>query len=119
MTWKTIRLELARTPKFPQGSAAHAYVRRLPIDDNGMIERGEMKHPTESPVVRRLWPNEQDRAGVVINQRAGWAFSYEAGDAEDEGIFHLEHHPIILGEYLTITEADGQRLPFRVSSCHI
>ena len=49
MTWKTIRLQLARTPKFPQGSAAHAYVLRLPIDDNGMIERGEMIQP------RVLW----------------------------------------------------------------
>lgn len=118
MTWKTIRLELARTPQFPEGSAAHVYVLRLPIDDNGMIERAAMKHPTEGPIVRRLWPGEPDKTGVVINQRAGWAFSYEEGDADDEGIFHLEHHPIRLGEYLTITEVNGERLPFKVVSCH-
>lgn len=118
MTWKTIRLELARTPEFPDGSAAHAYVLRLPIDDNGFIEHAAMKHLNESPVVHRIWPNEHDRTGVVISQRAGWAFSYEVGDADDEGIFHLEHHPIKLGEYLTITEPDGERLPFKVVSCH-
>jgi hypothetical protein len=118
MTWKTIRLELARTAEFPEGSAAHAYVLRLPIDDNGYIERTAMKHPAESPVVHRLWPDEPDRSGVIINQRAGWAFSYEEGDADDEGIFHLQDHPIKLGEYLTITEADGDRLPFKVVSCH-
>jgi hypothetical protein len=118
MTWKTIRLELARTPEYPEGSAAHAYVLRLPLDDNGFIERTAMKHPSESPMVHRMWPNESDRVGVVISQRAGWAFSYEIGDADDEGIFQLEHHPIKIGEYLTITEADGERLPFKVVSCH-
>jgi hypothetical protein len=118
MTWKTIRLELARTPEFPEGSAARAYVLRLPIDDNGYIERSSMKHPTESPIVRRMWPGVPDRNGVVISQRAGWAFSYEIGDADDEGVFHLENHPIKLGEYLTITEVDSERLPFKVVSCH-
>ena len=38
MTWKIIRLELARTLDFPDGSPAHAYVLRLPIDDNGVLE---------------------------------------------------------------------------------
>jgi hypothetical protein len=118
MTWKTVRLGLARTAEFPEGSAAHAYVLRLPIDDDGFIERAAMKHPSESPMVHRMWPNELDQVGMVISQRAGWAFSYEVGDADDEGIFHLEHHPIRIGEYLTITEADGKRLPFKVVSCH-
>lgn len=56
MTWKTIRLEIARTPEYPEGSTAHAYVLRLPIDDNGFIERAAMKHPSESPMVHRIWP---------------------------------------------------------------
>jgi hypothetical protein len=118
MTWKTIRLELARTPEFPQGSAAHAYVFRLPIDDNGYIERSAMEHPIENPIVHRMWRGEPDRNGVVISKRAGWAFSYEIGEGDDEGIFHLEDHPIKTGEYLTITEVDGERLPFKVVSCH-
>lgn len=118
MKRKTIRLELARTPEFPTRSAAHAYVLRLPIDDGDLIERSTMKHPSESPIVRQLWPNEHVRTGVVIGQRAGWTFSYEVGDADDEGIWHLEHHPIRLGEYLTITKADGEQLPFKVVSCH-
>jgi hypothetical protein len=118
MTWKTIRLELARTAEFPEGSAAHAYVLRLPIDDNGFIERSAIKHATQSPIVHRMWPNKPDRTGVVISQRAGWAFSYEDGDADDEGIFQLEHHPIKPGQYLTITETNGERLPFKVVSCY-
>jgi hypothetical protein len=108
MTWKSIHLELARTPEFPEGSAVHAYFLRLPLDDAGFIDRAAMEHPVESPRVRRMWPNEHDRNGVVI----------KPGDADDEGIFHLEHHPIRVGEYLTITEADGAKLPFKIVSCH-
>lgn len=118
MAWKTIRLELARTPEYPEGSAAHAYVLRLPLDDNGLIDRSLLKHPDQRPVVRRLWPDEPDQQGVVIPVRGGWAFSYAPGEDDDEGIFHLEDHPIRIGAYLTITETDGERSPFKVVHCH-
>ena len=52
----------------------------------------------------------------MIRRKDGWAFSYMPGDEDDETIFHLENHPIRLGEYLTLTEPDGTRLPFRVAS---
>jgi hypothetical protein len=118
MTWKIIRLELARTPDFPDGSPAHAYVLRLPIDDNGMLERRILHHPDESPVVRRFWPDEADRAGVIISKGRGWVFSYAPGESDDEALFHLEDHSIKVGQYLTVTEADGEKLPFKVVSCH-
>jgi hypothetical protein len=36
------------------------------------------------------------------------------GDDDDEGVYHLESHPLRPGEYVTLTEPDGRRLPFRV-----
>jgi hypothetical protein len=42
--------------------------------------------------------------------------SYEPGEEDDETVFHLETHPILLGEYITLTEPDGSQLPFRVAS---
>jgi hypothetical protein len=118
MTWRIIRLELARTPEFPQGSPAHAYVLRLPIDDNGVLEERILKHPDQDPVVRRFWPGQAERKGVVIPKGRGWVFSYAPGDTDDEALFHLEDRPIKVGQYLTITEADGEKLPFKVVSCH-
>jgi hypothetical protein len=118
MTWKTIRLELARTPLHPEGSAAHAYVLRLPVDDNGFVEATTLREAAEHPTVRRFWPNEPDQTGVVIKQGHKWSFSYRPGDDDDEAIFHLEDHPIRSGAYLTITETNGEKLPFRVISCH-
>ena len=41
--------------------------------------------------------------------------SYEPGEADDEIVFHLETHPIRIGEYVTLTEPDDSRLPFRIA----
>ena len=38
MTWQSIRLELARTPDFPDGSASRAYLLRLPLHRDGLID---------------------------------------------------------------------------------
>jgi hypothetical protein len=53
----------------------------------------------------------------VIHKRAGWAFSYAMGDRDDENVYHLERHPLRVGEYVTVTEPDGGRLPYRVTLC--
>lgn len=114
MSWKTIRLELARSPSFPNGSASRAYLLHLPLNDDGLVDDSEFSRSPALATVRRHWPNERDRSGYVIRRRKGWAFSYAAGDTDDEDLFHLESHPLRPGEYVTITEPSGDRLPYRV-----
>jgi hypothetical protein len=116
MNWKIIRLELARTKEFPGGSASRVYLLRLPVDEEGLIDEAALRERPAQATVRRFWPNERDMRGYVIRTPKGWAFSYRLGEEDDEAIFHLETHPIRIGEYLTLTEPDGRRLPFRVAS---
>jgi hypothetical protein len=116
MKWKSIRLELGRTQQFPGGSANRAYLLRLPLDDSDMVDERALNEWPARATVRRFWPNEPDRSGYVIRTPIGWALSYRIGEDDDEAVFHLETHPIRLGEYLTLTEPDGERLPFRVAS---
>lgn len=116
MSWNTIRLELARTGDYPQGSASRSYLLRLPLDDQGMIDEAARQAEPARATVRRFWPNQADLSGYVIRTRDGWAFSYRLGEEDDETVFHLETHPIRLGAYITLTEPDGQQLPFRVAS---
>ena len=116
MTWNSIRLELARTKEFPQGSASRCYLLRLPLAEDGTIDEEVRKAEPRRATVRRFWPNEPDLSGYVIRTPKGWAFSYRIGEEDDETVFHLETHPMRLGEYITLTEPDGQRLPFRVAS---
>lgn len=116
MNWKCIRLELARTPDFPEGSASRAYLLRLPLDRDGHIDAAAIAAEPGQATVRRFWPSEPDMIGYVIHTPDGWAFSYEPGEADDEAVFHLETHAIRIGEYVTLTEPDGRKLPFRVAS---
>ncbi len=115
MHWQSIRLELARTEEFPQGSASRAYLVHLPLNDDGTVDLDELDSSRPSATVRRFWPNERDISGYVIPTENGWAFSYRVGDDDDEQLYHLETHPIAEGEYLTVREPDGSSLPFRVA----
>jgi hypothetical protein len=116
MNWRSIRLELARTTEFPEGSASRAYLLRLPLNEDGLIDAGALGQSPALATVHRFWPNEPDRSGYVVQTPNGWAMSYEPGEEDDEAVFHLETHPIRIGEYIILTEPDGQRLPFRVTS---
>lgn len=114
MTWTMIRLELARTHAFPNGSAARSYVMRLPLGEGGLIDEQEYGRHPELATVRRFWPNEPDRRGCLLRTGDGWALSYEEGEDDDEYIFRLDAHTLLPGSYLTLTEPDGERLPFVV-----
>jgi hypothetical protein len=112
MTWTTIRLELGRTPAFPNGSAARSYVMRLPLGADGQIDEQEYRHHPEYATVRRFWPNEPDRHGHLLRTAEGWALSYAPEDAP----LSLEAAMIRSGSHMTLTEPGGLRLPFEVKA---
>lgn len=116
MTWTVIRLELARTPAFPNGSAARSYVLRLPLEEDGSIDEPAYRAHTELATVRRFWPNEPDRHGYLLHTNEGWALSYAPGEEDDEKVFRLDAHSIRPGAYITLTEPDGATLPFLVKA---
>jgi len=113
--WNLVRLELARTPEFPEGSASRAYMLRVPRDADGFIDEPGLARRPAMATVRRFWPNEPDQTGYVLRNGDGWIFSYEIGNDDDEAVYHLEAHPLRIGEYVTITEPSGERYPFRVA----
>jgi hypothetical protein len=117
-TWNLVRLELARTPEFPEGSASRAYMLRVPLDSAGLIDEAALAKRPAMATVRRFWPNEPDQTGYLIRKGGGWAFSYALGDEDDENVHHLQAHPLRLGDYVTVTEADGESYPFRVVRSH-
>jgi hypothetical protein len=112
--WNLVRLELARTPEFPDGSASRAYMLRVPLDGTGLIDAAALAKQPAMATVRRFWPNEPDQTGHLLRNGSGWMFSYAMGDEDDELVYHLEDHPLRIGEYVTLTEPDGVRYPFRV-----
>ena len=114
---RRVRLELARTSEFPEGSSAHGYELVAPLDGDGHLDVEAWKDARDQCTVLRFWAGEDDESGQLIHTRQRlWAFSYKPGEDDDEPIFRLESHVFKEGEYISITEHDGVTRPFRVVS---
>ena len=110
-----IRLELARTREFPEGSSACGYELVVPLDKDGRLDAEGWRKHRRACTVRRFWQDEKDELGELIHTRhRTWAFSYAPGEEDDEPLFRLESHRLAPGEYVSVTEHDGVTRPFRV-----
>jgi len=115
MSVKKIRLELARTKGFPEGSSHHGYEFVAPLTADGHLDEAAWKAHKAECTVRRFWADEDDEHGHLVHVRGRWLFDYDGtSDEEDEPIFKLDRHTLVEGEYITITEHDGEMLPFKV-----
>ena len=112
-----IRLELARTPDFPQGSPDHAYEFTAPLTKDGHLDAAAWKEVKDRCEVTRIWGDAPLQTGRLRHVGGGWRFDYDpADDSDDEPFFKLDRHAIIPGAYVSITEQDGVQRPFRVVS---
>ena len=116
MTMKLIRLELARHRDFPDGSANHGYEFRAPLMEDGHIDLEGWKEAAQLCTMRHFWGEAEERGQLVRTRRNQWAFSYEPGEEDDEPIFRFDSHAFAVGEYVTITEHDGEDRVFKVVS---
>ncbi|MGE0716559.1 MAG: hypothetical protein AB7P02_14050 [Alphaproteobacteria bacterium] len=110
-----IRLELARTRDFPDGSTRHGYELVAPLTADGHLDEEAWKKVRQVCTVHRFWAGEGDATGQLVRTRRGrWSLSYEAGEDDDEPIHRLEDHRFAEGEYVSIREHDGEVRPFKV-----
>ncbi len=119
MTLSIIRLELARDPTHPSGSAGHGYEFVAPLDAEGRIDAEAWRKARERCRVRRFWQGDPDEMGHLVHRRGGsWAFHYDvAGDpGEDEPGYKFDAHAFKPGEYVSLREADGALMTFQVTS---
>jgi hypothetical protein len=119
--FKRIRLHLARSKEFPSGSSQHGYQLIAPLDKNGHIDARLWKEHPELCHVRRFWPGEVDRIGVLAHKPGGseharWVFDYDKHRADDdESGYHFGAHVFAPGEYLTLRDQDSEHT-FKVIS---
>ncbi len=113
MQWKSIRLELAPTTGFPNGSPIRSYLLRLPLDDRGAIERDLLaEHPARA-TARRFWPNEADLFGRIIETAESFAICFDAPASADP--HPLGSEPILDGGTVSVADPSGATLQFRVA----
>lgn len=120
MSLRTIRLELAREPGFPEGSDEHGYEFVAPLTPDGHVDEAAWRVNRDACTVRRFWRGEDDLYGHLVRQRGRWLFHYEEElDEDDESIFRFDQHLFREGEYVSITEHDGQQHTFKVASVKV
>lgn len=121
-SFKRIRLNLARSKEFPNGSTRHGYEFVAPLDGNGHIDVALWRTHRTNCRVRRFWEGEQDEIGFVVHKPGGpehgrWVFDYDAtAEDDDESGYRFGTHAFRPGEYVSIRNEDGETHTFQVAS---
>ena len=121
-TFKRIRLNLARSKEFPQGSARHGYEFVAPLDAKSHIDVKLWQANRDHCGVRRFWEGEDDEAGFLLHtpggpEHARWVFDYDQTAVEDdESGYRFGAHAFRPGEYVSIRDEEGAVHTFVVVS---
>jgi len=121
-TFKRIRLNLARSKEFPQGSIYHGYEFVAPLDAKGHIDLALWREHRDHCRVRRFWQGEDDEIGFLVHKPGGpehgrWMFDYNPNRADDdESGYRFGTHAFRLGEYVSVRDEDGEMHTYRVAS---
>ena len=115
MPLNLIRLELARTAEYPQGSSRHGYEFIAPLTSDGHIDVAEWRRAKDKCSVTRFWKDEPAEKGLLRHVGHGWRFDYDASESgDDEPFFKLDQHKMEPGTYVSVTEHDGVQRPFKI-----
>ena len=116
-SFRRVRLELAREPGHPEGSALNGYELMVPLDNNAHIDGAVWREHKASCRVVRFRTGEDDEIGHLIRRPGGaWAFHYDIeGIDEDETGYHFQAERFEVGEYVSVQEDEKQHT-FRVVS---
>ena len=118
--FKRIRLNLARSKEFPQGSERHGYEFVAPLDAKGHIDADLWRKHRDNCRVRRFWEGEDDQIGFLVHKPGGveqarWVFDYDkTAEDDDESGYRFGSHAFEPGEYVSIRDDDGEMHTFQV-----
>ena len=99
--FKRIRLELARSKEFPNGSANHGYELVAPLDADAHIDAALWQKYRENCRVSRFW-GDGEEIGYLLhkpgdqNTRAGSSTTTRQGNMKTNTGIGLEHIPFVL-----------------------
>ncbi|MGD2133364.1 MAG: hypothetical protein PVI23_11265 [Maricaulaceae bacterium] len=119
MALTRVTMRLGRNPDagYPEGDDAHGYVVVAPLDKDGKLDLELWRAHKKACTVNRFGPNDDDLADGWLTHRGGkWFFHYdEDEEGPDEPVYRLGEHQLRLGDYLTIHEADGDDLTYKIT----
>lgn len=112
-------MRLGRNPDagFPDGDDRQGYVVVAPLDGNGKLDLDLWRQNKVKCTVDRFSPDPADKADGWLSHRGShWYFRYDEEDeGPDEPVYRLGDHTMRVGDYLTIHEADGDDLTYKIT----
>jgi hypothetical protein len=119
---RRIRLTLARSKEFPEGSSHYGYELIAPIDDEGYLDVEAWKLKRADCTVRHFAEGDDDQFGMLVHKAGGrdhgrWVFDYDSTTVDDdEAGFMFGSHRFAKGEYVSVRGGDGRTLTFAVAA---
>ena len=112
-------MRLGRNPDagFPDGDDEQGYVVIAPLGSDGRLDLDLWRANKAKCTVDRFSPDPEEKAdGWLTHRGSHWFFHYdEDEEGPDEPVFRLGDHSLRIGDYLTIHEADGDDLTYKVT----
>lgn len=119
MALTRVVLRLSRNPDagFPGGDDDRGYVIKAPLDENGKFDAELWKQYKKQCTVDRFSPDEDEEADGWLTHRGNkWFLHYDEEDeGPDEPVHRLGEHTLRQGDYVTIHDADGDDLVYKVT----
>ena len=118
---RRIRLERARAKGHPEGEPGEGYDLVAPLDDAGHISVEGWHSQRALCFVHRLEGGDVVERGVLAHRAGGpgggtWQFDYDPRSlGEEDSGYRFESHAFTPGEYVSIRDADGAVLTYRVT----
>ena len=116
MSLSRIVMRLARNPGSEfGGDDRRGYTLTAPLTADGRLDAEAFSKARAESSVRRFAPDEDPVIGRLARRGQNWFFDYDKDSSDDdEPVHRLGDHRFVVGEYVTVTDEDGQPLPYKI-----
>jgi hypothetical protein len=116
MSLSRIVMRLARNPGSEfGGDDRRGYTLTAPLTAEGRLDAEAFSKARAECSVRRFAPDEDPVIGRLARRGQNWFFDYDKDSSDDdEPVHRLGDHRFVVGEYVTVTDEDGQPLTYKI-----
>ena len=116
MSLSRIVMRLARNPGSEfGGDDRRGYTLTAPLTAEGRLDAEAFAKSRAECSVRRFAPDEDAVMGRLARRGQNWFFDYDSASSDDdEPVYRLGDHRFVVGEYVTVTDEDGQPLTYKI-----
>ena len=97
------------------GNTASGYEVVVPVDRHDRLDTWAWHQARGACTVKRIASEGGERIGILTERHDGaWAFSYDAGDADDELLPRFNAQPFVVGRTVSVVGSDEIAVPYRI-----